>query len=120
MRHSGESFDLRKTFSAQLSTKFGVKLPDPGLVPSFLMVTMTTQNSFVDKAVFLFDLDKVSTSTMQEVNCEGNKSNVHIIKLHAPWPLLCRFVSSINIVSYIYIISSIYIVSSSNSVARYR
>ena len=77
------------------------------------MVTMTTQNSFVDKAMLLLDLDKVSTSTMQEVNCEGNKSNVHIIKLHAPWPLLCRFVSSINIVS------SIYIVSSSKSVARY-
>ena len=48
---AGKSFDLRKTFSPQLSTKFGVKLPDPGLVPSFLMVTMTTQNSFVAKAV---------------------------------------------------------------------
>ena len=53
---AGESFDLRKTFSAQLLTKFGVKLPDLGLVPSFPMATLTIQN----KAMFFLDFkDKV-------------------------------------------------------------
>ena len=56
-----ESFDLRKTFSAQLLTKFGVKLPDLRLVPSFPMAILTTWNS-VDKAIFILNFQSVHHS----------------------------------------------------------
>ena len=32
---------------------------------------------------------RVANDCVQEVNSEG-RTNVHFIKLHAPWPLLCR------------------------------
>jgi anoctamin-7 len=46
---------------------------------------------------FLSGLSTTGLDIEEEVNCEGNKSNVHIIKLHAPWPLLCRFAEELNL-----------------------
>jgi len=46
---------------------------------------------------FLAGLSTVGLDVEEEVNSEGGKSNVHFIKLHAPWPLLCRFAEELNL-----------------------
>ena len=37
-----------------------------------------------------FNFSATTLPAVQEVNSEG-RNNVHFIKLHAPWPLLCRY-----------------------------
>ena len=85
----GKVVSCEKPFSAQLLTKFGVKLPNLRRVPSFPVVLPQRPQTLVATTCKM-SFHKVFPT--QEVNCEGNKSNVHFIKLHAPWPLLCRFV----------------------------
>ena len=85
----GKSCFLRKTFFCSTFNKVWCEVAKPKASSIFPVVLPQRPQTLVASTCKM-SFHKVFPT--QEVNCEGNKSNVHFIKLHAPWPLLCRFV----------------------------
>ena len=85
----GKSCFLRKTFFCSTFNKVWCEVAKPKASSIFPVVLPQRPQTLVATTCKM-SFHKVFPT--QEVNCEGNKSNVHFIKLHAPWPLLCRFV----------------------------